>query len=156
MRFSEFTGAVFAALALAQAESRAPTKNKQGYNYTYADLDETMDCIKEPIAKAGLMLFQGNGMLGATYGLFTRVVHIKSGQWIESFIPMDTQVDPQDQGKENTYFRRYSINNLFNLIAEDDTDANFAKDSKKTSSGKRPGVAPKITSVKNFGDSNGF
>jgi len=143
MRTSESTKSIFQALWKAQKLTKQPKKTKKAYNYMYAPLDEVWDCIREPMEQAGLMLLQVSHGFGEQYGLYTKITHVESGEWVESFIPLDAKADPQDAGTALTYFRRYSINNLFNLVAEDDIDgvkpSNSANASRGVTSSKQTG-----------------
>lgn len=123
MKFSANTASILPAFFAAQGSARTPVKNKKAHNYMYADLDEIMGCIREPLKSNGLIMVQSTGYEEAHFGLFTRLIHVKSGEWLESFYELDSDLNPQDQGKENTYFRRYSLQNLFALVAQDDDDA---------------------------------
>lgn len=94
----------------------------------YADLNEILSVISEPCKKAGLTIIQEAPLINGIITVVTRIVHV-SGEWIETEtgVPADKQgkFDAQTAGSAITYGRRYALNALFNLSAEDD-DGNKA------------------------------
>jgi hypothetical protein len=94
------------------------------------------------LAKHGLAVTQGisfqQGFSDAAAVLHdtltTSLIH-KSGQWIESEMPLHLpKQDPQGQGSAVTYARRYAYMAILGLVADDDDDGNAAS---------RPKVQPK-------------
>lgn len=96
-----------------------PKKNKTGdagtYTYEYADLASLLDHCKPAL--------QANGLIFTSAGLTSRIVH-KSGQWIETDFPCDIEgLPPQKIGAAFSYGRRYCLQGLLGLAADEDTDA---------------------------------
>lgn len=123
---------LFEALANAQAEfehvDKGSTVNmelKSGrkVNYSYAELCDVQDALKEPFKKHGLMYSQFPLTIdGKTY-LETLIGH-KSGQWMSGSMPLDIAgKSPQDIGGLITYFRRYALSAAAGVTQSDD-DAN--------------------------------
>ena len=53
--------------------------------------------------------------------LLSTLLHVESGQWIKSYLPLlNPKEDCQGFGAAITYMRRYSINSMLGLTAEDD------------------------------------
>lgn len=87
----------------------------------YFDVNQLLEHL-EPIAEAkGLLILQPiiNGEV------YSQIIDIESGDKIESSIQLTQFNDPQKTGSAITYYRRYSLQSLLGLQAEDD-DANKA------------------------------
>lgn len=152
---------LWAALALAQSEIRNVTKNrtvkvtmKSGgqYSYAYATLDEVLEAIRKPLAKNGLSVAQvvvpspkGNWFLRT-------IVGHASGEELVSEMPVFVEAEGtlramQAFGSAITFARRYSLQNLFMLAADEDDDANAGSaevqpKSKFMREPRRPNPAP--------------
>lgn len=100
-------------------------KTNPFYKSKYANIENILDQVK-PLAKA-----QG---LFITQPIYNNSVHtyfhcIETG---ECYPPFDTEAvgltlrmeNPQEKGKELTYFRRYGLVSTLGLEQEDDKDAN--------------------------------
>lgn len=97
------------------------------YKSKYADLNSIFDEVKEKITENGFVLLQN------VEGSFlrTRIVHIETGEFLESTFDLVTaKPDMQQLGSAVTYARRYSLLPMLNLECEDD-DANEACGIKK-------------------------
>src|SRR3990167_1767245 len=68
----------------------------------------------------------------------TAVIDTEDDQKIESMFPIQAGIDPQKVGSAITYGKRYNLGALFNIITDEDDDANTTQPQKK--------AAPKITS----------
>jgi hypothetical protein len=132
MKSSEQTDQLAAALAIAQASfdrvikdatAKIPGKDgKAGYSYSYAGLPTTLDAIRPSLAANGLShASEATGSeTAAGINITTRLMH-SSGQWIEAgplFMPCKSA--PQDAGSAISYGRRYQLQALLGLAAEDD------------------------------------
>jgi hypothetical protein len=67
----------------------------------------------------------------------TRILDCEDGQSVESSLMLPAIQDPQKLGSAVTYFRRYTLQSLLSLQAEDD-DANTATDAIKKQKPKFP------------------
>ena len=105
-------------------------KDKKGYNYKYADINEVIKIITEPLSNNGLIdvdttYKDENGQLW----LETKLINIDKP---EEFLKIETPLllknpnDPQALGSAITYCRRYNRVTLLGLEQEDD-DGNAAK-----------------------------
>ena len=116
---------IAAALSKLQGEVLNATKDKQGYNYNYADLAQVLDIARPLMAKHGLSLTQlPTTQTTGHIGLTSILMH-SSGQSISSFfeLPIEGQkVVAQSAGSVITYMRRYSLAAILG-IAQDDNDA---------------------------------
>jgi hypothetical protein len=107
-------------LSQLQGELSHVAKDSKGYGYNYSSLPDTLDNVKPLMLKYGFSLSQyedGNG------NLVTLLLH-KSGQWIKGRmklieIEMKGTNAAQNKGSVLSYFRRYSIQSILGMAAED-------------------------------------
>jgi hypothetical protein len=136
MKTSESIANIAEALAKAQAEIANPVKDrtarvksdKADYTYNYADLANVLDAVRPPLAKHGIAIIQAPAVAGAVLTMTTRLIH-SSGEWIEA--ELSSEVDPsakiQTLGSAITYLRRYSLQAIVGVVAEEDDDGNAAQ-----------------------------
>jgi len=118
---------IFTDLMKIQLKLETITKNSQGFNYKYADLPKVWNGIKKLVSDNGFVV---NHEINAD-GVKTIALH-SSGDKLESFIPWSGQVKPQDRGSEITYYKRYNIMAIFNIVVEgEDDDAKAVNDKVK-------------------------
>jgi hypothetical protein len=129
-------GPLAAALAKAQSEFGAVTRDKKvtvqlksggSYQFSYAPLDQILGVVRAPLAKNGLALVQ----LLDTDALVTMLIH-DSGASLEGRTPLPSTNDIQGYGSAITYLRRYAIQALLGIAAEDDDDGNRAAGNQAT------------------------
>jgi hypothetical protein len=149
MTFSEPATDIFAALAQAQGEIDNAKKDAKNpaFNKNYADLASVLDVAKAPLAKSGLALTFDTASSDNHVTLTPCLVH-KTGQWIrfEPFAIRLNKSDAQGQGSGLTYGRRYLIQTILGIAAEDD-DGNAASQppaSKKPAPGPAPNPSPTL------------
>ncbi len=123
-------GPLAAALAKAQSEFGAVTKDKTvtvqtksggSYSFKYAPLDQILNVVKGPLTKNGLALVQ----LLDSDALVTMLIH-ESGATLEAHTPLPESGDVQGYGSAITYLRRYAVQAMLGIAAEDDDDGNRA------------------------------
>lgn len=120
---------IFAALAKAQGEFPSIKKDSKNpfYNSKYADLASITDATRSHLSNQGLCVIQTMGSFNGTPTLITTLGH-SSGQWIRGemvlMLPRDKQnnelLTPQSYGSSITFFRRYCLQAIINVAAEDD------------------------------------
>lgn len=135
MIISEKSDKLFAALFTIQNQGLMLRKNKTAsivsdkgkYNYDYANLNAVLDAISDPLRDAGLLLLWGTPILTSdtpkfAVGTTLRIVHVESGQFVEStrYMPVHEKATPQGVGSAMSYLRRYLLLEAFNLTADDD------------------------------------
>jgi hypothetical protein len=121
-------------IAKMMRELTNPKFNKQNSHFgnKYADLEGILEQVKPVLAGHGFRLFQS----------------LSEGEWLSALIDIDTgttvlvvripfiteKQSPQAVGSALTYYRRYGILLLLNLVGEEDDDAEKAegRGSKKT------------------------
>jgi len=92
---------------------------KGAFTYKYADLEKIWEKVN-PIISANHFIVTHEV---TTEGVKTTAIH-SSGEKLESLIPSTKTDKPQDMGKIITYYKRYNICAIFNIIiADEDNDA---------------------------------
>ena len=95
------------------------------YHSKYMTLDNIMDKLQPLLDREGLVIFNMN----ITWWVKTIVTDLDAT--IVSEFTVEWISDPQALGKVITYGRRYNIVSIFNLIAEEDDDAQSFYEEKK-------------------------
>lgn len=114
---------MFDSLLKIQKELKTISKNKQAFKGKYATIEKVWESIRNLIAENGFVVYNQSVMRDSKNGLLTTAKH-ETGESIDSFIEYSSNEDPQERGKEITYYRRYNINSIFNVIVEgEDNDA---------------------------------
>ena len=87
----------------------------------YFDINALLEHVEPILQKHDLLILQPikNGLVT------TQIVDAESGAMVESEIALTNITDPQKRGSEITYYRRYTLQSLLGLQAEDD-DGNKA------------------------------
>jgi hypothetical protein len=107
-------------------------KNRQAYNYKYADLDEIVSATTEGLQSQGLSVHTTTEAIEIAqkpWLIVTAFLSDASGEKLSASIPMPldsvgrAKVPAQDMGSIVTYGRRYAYAALLNLTADEDIDA---------------------------------
>ena len=93
----------------------------------YFDINSLLKHVEPLLQKNGLLLLQPI----VKGEVFSEIVDIDSGESVQSSIPLPQMDDPQKLGSAVTYYRRYTLQSLLGLQAEDD-DANTASQATKS------------------------
>jgi hypothetical protein len=121
-------GPLAASLAKAQVAFPTVTRDKKvtvttktggSYSFTYAPLDSILNAVRVPLADNGLVVVQ----LIDDGDLVTSLIH-ESGGILSGRVALPTDVDIQGFGSAITYLRRYALQALLGIAAEDDDDGN--------------------------------
>lgn len=128
MTKSEQINELAAALAKAQGQMEGAKKDSDNpfFKSKYADLSSVVDAIRGAFAEHGLSYVQlPEPCEGEEVAVDTVLMH-SSGQWISSrtVVPV-TKKDAQGYGSALTYARRYGLQAIAGVAAEDD-DGNAA------------------------------
>jgi hypothetical protein len=128
---------IYTALAKAQGEFETATKNQKNpfFNSKYLTLGGVIEIIRKPFAKNGLSFLQfptvrkeGN----STTVIIKTIIAHESGETIENELSLPVIIggrisDAQAIGSAITYARRYSLQSLVGISAdEEDDDGNSA------------------------------
>lgn len=126
---------IYAALSKAQGEiaevkkdSEAEVQTRAGgsYSFSYLSLGALTRAVQKPMANNGLALIFSVAKIYGTTMVVGKLVH-SSGQWIQVAHPfVVSEQDLQKMGSAKTYCRRYIIQDLFNIFADEDDDGNSA------------------------------
>jgi hypothetical protein len=110
------------AAALSEIKPVAKEATNPHFRSRYADLNTILAEVKPVLHKHGLYILQpiADGLV------YTRIMDADTGEVLaDSSLPLSLQGTPQQRGSEITYYRRYTLQSLLSLEAEDD-DANAA------------------------------
>ena len=104
-------------------------KTTEAFKYKYVPLDELWEKLVPVLDKYKLLVIHKT----EDKEVITTVSDLDSEDTIESRMPLPENLEPQKLGSAITYYRRYNLNQLFNLMAEDDDDGHKTKIEKKVS-----------------------
>ena len=90
------------------------------YKSKYLSLDALLEKLL-PIAEEKNLLISHYGRDGY---LITQVTDLDSDTYVDSALPLPEGVDAQKLGGAVTYFKRYNLGSLFNIVTDEDDDAN--------------------------------
>ena len=98
------------------------------YKSKYFDINSLIKQLMPILEKHNLLLLQpmseGNQ--------YSKIVDVDTGDSVESFLSLPINLDAQKIGSAITYYRRYTLQSLLGLQAEDDDGNNASIPSKKT------------------------
>jgi hypothetical protein len=102
----------------AKKEIGKATKNATNPHFKnkYVDINALIETVEGILLSKGLVLLQPieNGKV------YTRIVDAESKEMIESFIDLPIGGTPQSMGSAITYYRRYTLQSLLSMQAQDD------------------------------------
>jgi hypothetical protein len=105
------------------------TKDAKAYNYKYADLNQILEMLDPILEKNRLLLtqpvFEGK--------VRTVIQDLDSDAELVSELDITIGSKPQDLGSEITYYRRYTLQPLLGMRAEDDDGAKAQSTASKKS-----------------------
>lgn len=86
------------------------------FKNTYADLNALIEAVEPILLENNLIILQPikDGKV------FTEIVDVESGESVTSSIELPTSGNPQQMGSAITYYRRYTLQSLLSLQADDD------------------------------------
>lgn len=130
MKTSESIINIIPAFLTAQKEIISVIKDQTNpyFNSKYADISAVIEACKEPLNKQGIAILQPiDGM-----NVETILIHT-SGEWFSSLTPVVCKEanNPQALGSAITYAKRYGLQSMVLLPAEDDDGNKAATDNKK-------------------------
>lgn len=137
------------ALLKAQSQMGAAKKDAKNpfFKSSYADLPTVMEVVKGPLNEAGIVVLQPASHQDGKNFITTTLIHGESGEWMSS----ETEVvsakanDPQAFGAAQTYARRFGLQAMLFIPAEDD-DGNTAagRTTKTTQQAKTTGLTASL------------
>lgn len=119
---------IYQKLLSVQKEVGAIKKDSENpfYKSMYFDINSLLAVVKPVLNKYDLILLQGLNHDGTNLLLDTQIIDSISGEKISFNAVLPQAPDAQKQGSVVTYFRRYALQSLLALEAEDD-DGNASK-----------------------------
>tara|TARA_R100000426_G_scaffold77234_2_gene54738 strand:- start:5002 stop:5700 length:699 start_codon:yes stop_codon:yes gene_type:complete len=100
---------------------------RTGKPHLYSTLDDIFNACKDALWENGIEVFYSTSFDGTYNVISTTLVHISSGQWMQSDTAIgDSGTKPQEIGSGITYMRRYHIQAMLNLEADFEDDGNIA------------------------------
>ena len=103
------------------------------FKSNYLSLNGLIDAVEEVLVKNDLILLQP---IEAEW-VKTKIIDIETGEEVSSEMHLPSIQDPQKLGSAITYYRRYTLQSLLGLQAEDD-DGNSA--TKQTKEERKPSL----------------
>lgn len=92
------------------------------FKNTYASLDAVMEFLQSHLDEHNLSVVHQ----GSDGQVVTKVLNLENDEQISSLLPIPQNLDPQKVGSCVTYYRRYNLCMLFNLLFDKDDDGNVA------------------------------
>lgn len=122
MKQSESIKEIAAALCKAQLQIKAAVKDAQNpfFKNKYADLASVIEAVRVPLNNAGISFLQPASASAEGVMVETVLIHT-SGEWVSETLTMPVnKQDAQAVGSAITYARRYGLQSLCGVPAEDD------------------------------------
>lgn len=116
------------------------------FKSTYATLSDIWEVARKPLTDNGLSVTQLCESADGQNVIIETVLLHESGQWIGGRLSMPyVKNDPQAVGSAISYGRRYALQSILGIVAEEDDDANHAsgKGQIPKSDNPHPPSAPK-------------
>lgn len=107
--------------------------NNPFFKSKYFDVNQLLEHVEPILQKNGLLLLQP---IEAEW-LKSQIFDIETGEKVSSEIHLKEFNDPQKLGSAITYYRRYTLQSLLGLQAEDDDGNNASDNNDKTSDDKK-------------------
>jgi hypothetical protein len=100
-------------------------KTAKGYNYKYVPLDEMWEKLLPELEKRNLLVAH----MTEDKQVVTQVIG-EDGSSIKSAMPLPENLDPQKLGSAVTYYKRYNLGQIFNIMTDEDDDASSVSNNK--------------------------
>ena len=114
---------IYQKLAELRKKIKPFVKNTQGYNYKYFDINQMIKELMPVLEEMDLILLQPLSNVDGKPAIKTIIASTKDDEKIEDVFMLPELTDPQKIGSMITYFRRYSLQSMLFLEAEDDDGA---------------------------------
>lgn len=134
MKTSETTTKIWTAVLSVQKSLGAVKKSGKNTHTrsSYATLSDVLSLVRPALNDSGIVLAQhaGRSQDSGDFGVFTRLVHAESGEFIETFTEISVDASAKNaahaRGSAITYGSRYGISSLLGIECVDDDDGNAA------------------------------
>ena len=113
---------IYTKLFAVQKEVKAIEKDSTNpyFNSQYFDINKLVETLKPLFLKNNLLVLQPLIAKEGKNHVVTQIVDIESGEFVDSSVALPEGLDAQKIGAAITYLRRYSLQSLLFLQAEDD------------------------------------
>jgi len=139
MKTSESIKNLTKALLTAQTQMGSAKKDSKNpfFKSNYADLPAVMEVVKGPLNDAGIIVLQPATFFEGKNFITTTLLHAETSEWMssETEVVCAKQNDPQAFGAAQTYARRFGLQAMLFIPAEDD-DGNYASGRTNASTAK--------------------
>jgi hypothetical protein len=108
------------------ALKNAPRTSKSHFGM-YADLATVFDTIRKPLSDNGLDVIQCFVPYDDQYVMLVTTLGHTSGQFIRSFLPIKSSLQPQQLAATATYLKRVELAAIVGVAAEDEDDGETAQ-----------------------------
>lgn len=129
MKMSESIKNLSKALLQAQQNTGSAKKDSKNpfFKSSYADLPTVMEVVKQPLNDAGILVLQPATFRDGKNFIETTLIHAETGEYLmsETEVVCAKASDPQAFGAAQTYARRFGLQAMLFIPAEDD-DGNAA------------------------------
>jgi len=101
------------------------TKDQAGYNYKYFDINQILEKVTPLLQEQWLILLQPLTNIDWAPAIKTMIIEAETGEMIEYVTPLKSsnELDPQKVWSAVTYYRRYALQSMLSLQADDDDGA---------------------------------
>lgn len=108
------------------ALKNAPRTSKSHYGM-YADLATVLDTIRKPLSDNGLAVTQSFAPYDENHFVLVTTLGHSSGQFLRSFLPIKSSLQPQQLAATATYLKRVELAAIVGVAAEDEDDGETAQ-----------------------------
>lgn len=137
------------ALLQAQKETGAAVKGSKNpfFKSSYADLPTVMEVVKEALNNNGVLILQPPAHRDGKNFIDTILIHANTGEWMsgETEVVCKSDNNPQDFGAAQTYARRFGLQAMQFIPAEDDDGNKAAGRTVATAAKPSYTPAPKVS-----------
>lgn len=127
---------IYKKLALVKSEIGKISKDSTNpfFKSKYFDVNALLEHVEPLLQKNNLLLLQPilNGKV------ISEIIDSESGEKVSSELELGSFADPQKMGSAITYYRRYTLQSLLGLQAEDDDGNKASTHAKKEDEDTRP------------------
>ena len=144
-----------AKLLAAMQEMSNPKKDTNAYKYKYAQLDQVLGIVRPALQAHGMDIRWQQTQVSTAYldpkdgeikelAIYVQNLYVfdANEERLMDSRPIDFTAPIQDRGKEETYLRRYALQSVFALAAEDDDGAEINAKQKAKKSQQSAKKAP--------------
>jgi hypothetical protein len=100
-------------------ELPAMRKSREGYNYKYFDINQMIEVLRPLLEKHKLTILQPLTNIEGRPALTTIIADDEENE-LKTTVTLPDLPDPQKMGSAVTYMRRYALQSLLFMEAEDD------------------------------------